>query len=541
VAAEPPRPSRFPVTALLPVAIVLLAAALRLVGLHWGLPDRRHFFSYHPDEIFLLMPSVQSFAHGDWNPHFFNYGSLYLYLVGIPAVLSGVVHAASLAPLYLLGRTITAVLGIGTVAALYLALRREDRSLALVSALLLAVLPLHVINSHYATVDVPATFFLVLAFAFALRSAQKPSLVTGLCAGLFVGLGAATKYNAGLFLVPVLLAPLLAPPRQWRTSWLGSVLLGAAVGFTLGCPYFWTPDFRRGLLFEAQHMREGGTFAFTNAGAGWVYHLLHGLPVALSLPLLVAVVLGIYVAFRLPSRAVRLSLLWVILYLFVIGFAKEWFIRYLLPLTPFLAVLAGSGLLWLWRAPRAKALRAAGAAVGLAVVGLTLLYTWGQTQLLTGEDPRDRAWSSVGPVVMLSRGRVAVGLVSAPWFYSPPVAPYNAGEATRRYFDELMRETHTVVTTGWDPAVLRAARPELFFLSDLESRDLLRRHDPAAVSFVQELGALYPYTCRFSRPPAPGAWLAPGRDWAPPDWLYSSPIITLYCSAESPDDGRLYF
>ena len=93
------------------VIFVLVGAALllglRAAGLWWGLPNSEHYFSYHPDEIFLLLPSF-GFAAGDWNPHFFNYGTLYIYLVGIPAVLLGLLpdpaqFPANLAPLYLLG------------------------------------------------------------------------------------------------------------------------------------------------------------------------------------------------------------------------------------------------------------------------------------------------------------------------------------------------------------------------------------------------------------------------------------------------------
>ncbi len=361
-----PRQQRL-ATALLLLAVVGLAACLRLTGLDWGLPNRQHYYSYHPDEIFLLLPSVLHFGHGDWNPGFFNYGSLYLYLVGVPAVGLGYAqindfasfYHQNLPALYYLGRLITALLGIGSVALLYFALRPEGRRLAMLSALLFALMALHAVNSHYATVDVPATFWLVLAFAFALRGARSPKPLPGLLAGLAVGLAAATKYNAGLFLLPVIVAPLLGSPRTWRFSWLGTTVAGAAAGFVLGCPYFWTPDFLRGLLFETQHMRQGGTFAFVQAGNGWTYHLLHGLPVAVGFPFLLALALGIYAAYRRSTPALRLSLLWIVLYLLVIGFAKEWFIRYLVPITPFLAVIAASGLLWLWQAPRAQAVRIA--------------------------------------------------------------------------------------------------------------------------------------------------------------------------------------
>ncbi len=42
---------------LLVLAVIVLAAALRVYGLRWGLPDSLHSYSYHPDE-FLTVTTV---------------------------------------------------------------------------------------------------------------------------------------------------------------------------------------------------------------------------------------------------------------------------------------------------------------------------------------------------------------------------------------------------------------------------------------------------------------------------------------------------
>jgi 4-amino-4-deoxy-L-arabinose transferase-like glycosyltransferase len=535
---------RFPFAALAFVLLLLgVTAGLRLVGLSWELPNRYHYFSYHPDEVFLLIPSFQYFAQGDWNPHFFNYGTLYIYLVGIPAVLSGIAtNMPNLGRLYWLGRLITALLGVGTVALLYFAVCHEGRRLAVASAALLAVLPLHVINSHYATVDVPATFWLVLAFLFALRGAGKPGWPLAILTGLAVGLAAATKYNVGLFLIPALLAPLVPPARAGLRRWAPGVVLGAIAGFLIGVPYAFGPEFPAGFLFELRHAREGGTIAFVGTGPGWIYHLVHGFPIALGFPLLAALALGIVVTVRTTSRAARLSLLWCALYLLMIGFSRERFIRYLVPMAPFLAVIAAQGLVWLWRRPRGRPLRAATAGVGAAVVVLTLLYSGGLVAALRHDDPRERAWGRTGPTVVSfnPQGKVQVGLVQAPWFFSPPVSPWNAGPLTRETFAQWDAEhDERIVVTGWDTGRLEAMRPWAFFLSDLESRDLLRLRDPQAVEFVRALDRIYAYHTVIANPRPRFSWLAPGREWAPPDWLYPWPQITLYTNFRPlPDEPR---
>jgi hypothetical protein len=514
------------------LAFSLLALARGPLAL-WGLPNKQHYFSYHPDEIFLLLPSF-GFAAGDWNPHFFNYGTLYIYLVGIPAVLLGKVPPLTqfpmgLAPLYETGRVVTELLGIATVVALYLALRRASFALAALAAVLLALCPLHIVSSAYATVDVPATFWLVIAFWLALWGSKQPNASRGAPAGLAVGLAAATKYNAGLFLVPAMLAPLLARPVKWDWAWLAAGLGGAAVGFTIGCPFCWTPDFVRGVLFEARHAAQGGTLAFVGTGSGWAYHLLHGLPVGLGYPLLAAVVLAVPVAVALPSRPLRLSLLWVVLYLVVIGFSKERFIRYLVPLTPFLCVLASGGFLWLGSLSRRRWAPWTAAALAVGVVALTGIHASSQGRRFVHDDPRDQALGPVSGLFTMGESEPTVGLVQRPWYSDPPASPHNSGPFLPSLFDQWNESTgRHVVVTGWSVEKLQAEQPDVFFLSDLESQDLLRLRDPAAVAFLAALDHLYPGRREFARPGYWGEWLAPPRSWAPPDWLYPDPHITMY-------------
>jgi len=513
------------------VCIVAVALALRLAGIHWGLPNQQHHFSYHPDEIFLLLPSF-GFAQGDWNPHFFNYGTLYIYLVGLPAVILGLVpdpaqFPAGLRLLYLEGRLITALLGTATVLLLYLALRRESRRLGLLSAALLAICPLHVVTSHYATVDVPATFLLTLAFLLAVRGADRPTGRAGLFAGLAVGLAAAAKYNAGLFLIPAILAPLFVGQKA-RAGWWLALPAGALAGFLIGNPYVWSPEFARGFLFELHHAREGGTLAFVNTGSGWAYHLTRGVPVALGYPLLLATALGVIATVAGGSPAVRLSLLWTALYLLVIGFGRERFIRYLVPLTPFLCCLAAWGIMWSIAA--AKRLRAQATTAGLAVLLtlLTALYSCGQLSAFI-LDARNFAWMQAQSDVFGQAPEAPVGLAGAPWFYHPPVSPYNAGAFSRHWFDDWnLTADHPVIVTGWSADAVRQSPAAVFFLSDLEVADPRRLGRPDVIEFLTALDETYPNEITFGGRPLPFSWLAPGRSRQPPDWLYPTPSITMY-------------
>jgi hypothetical protein len=119
--------------------------------------------------------------------------------------------------------------------------------------------------------------------------------------------------------------------------------------------------------------------------------------------------------------------------------------------------------------------------------------------------------------------------VQSPWFYHPPVSPYNAGEFSRRQFEEWNRSVgERVVITGWSADTLKAAAPEVFCLSDLEARDAIRLGDSAALEFVAALQSTYGAREDYEPPPTPFSWLAPGHRWAPPVWLYTQPTITVY-------------
>ena len=59
---------------------------------------------------------------------------------------------------YLWGRAVTAILGTASVFVLYMAGLRWGARTALLAAGLLAVMPLHVRESHFILTDVPVTF-----------------------------------------------------------------------------------------------------------------------------------------------------------------------------------------------------------------------------------------------------------------------------------------------------------------------------------------------------------------------------------------------
>ena len=193
-----------PIVALL--AIFGLALGLRLYGLDW---DRGYSYTPHPDERAILMkidelslPSpgqLDVLLNADdspWNPRWFPYGSLPLYLLkGVQLVYSAW-PGAELHDLRIAGRTVSALADVGTVALVYLlATRLFGRREGLLASALLALTVMHIQLSHFYAVDTLLGLFTVAALYFLYRVASEGGLGNSVLAGAFIGLGVATKVS----------------------------------------------------------------------------------------------------------------------------------------------------------------------------------------------------------------------------------------------------------------------------------------------------------------------------------------------------------
>src|SRR5262249_39985687 len=165
-------------------------------------------FSPGVDEPEVMERAVRMMKTGDLNPHFFDYPSLYLYVEAaistvrfLVGAMQGLWSRLAQAPpegFYLWGRAATAGFGTATGWLICRAGLYWDRRTALVAAVMLAVMPLHVRESRYTLTDVPATFFALAALVLSLRAHNRATAWSFALAGAAAGLAGATKYNAGL-------------------------------------------------------------------------------------------------------------------------------------------------------------------------------------------------------------------------------------------------------------------------------------------------------------------------------------------------------
>jgi 4-amino-4-deoxy-L-arabinose transferase-like glycosyltransferase len=366
------------------LALILAAgAAARLWYLRAGIPH-----AVGIDEPQIVDRALRILNTGDWNPHIFDYPTLVIYgqaMVAIVRFLWGALQgewasldAYSIAAVYAAGRFVVAAIGVATVWLTYrIGLELSSPRVALFAAAQMAVIPLHVRESHFILTDVPMTALTTLTLWLSVRAARLATVRGYAWAAAASGLAAAAKYNGGIALVAVVTACVLgersSPDRLRKLS----VIAGAAaLGFLIGAPYtvLDLPAFLDG--FAAQFSR----FAAPSQthDPAWLLYLKHLSPPGgrWSLPLAIAGIAILLWRSTLRARWMPV-ILFALTYFYILSAHSHVFGRYALPLLPplclftsvavFEAIGAASRVRALARPPVRRALTAA--AVILVIYG----------------------------------------------------------------------------------------------------------------------------------------------------------------------------
>lgn len=298
--------------------VLVGAAALRLVGVRYGLPDGGLL---NPDEE-LVVPRAWAIVHGDGlDPSpFFDWPSLLLYL-------QAPFQAWHDAPSYLTARVVGIAIGlVGVGAAWWLGDRSYGVLAGGVGAVATAVAGVHVAYSRMAVTDVLLTTLVTVALALLVTRRYE-------LAGIAIGAATAAKWPGVLALVPLVVAAW----GQWRRlAYAGGLALAAFVvasPFVLVHPGEAASDVWRGLS-RAQNGSLGPDDSFSAvAFTGRLWDALG--------PALVVALIGLAVAVArrdFPDRVLASFVGVYVVALLPLGSHPS---RYVLPLVPVLGVLAG--------------------------------------------------------------------------------------------------------------------------------------------------------------------------------------------------------
>ncbi len=327
--------------------ILLVAFGLRVWSLGHGLP-----YAYNLDERAHFVPHAVSMTTGDLNPGYFINPPFLTYII---AAWLSVIHlggveqwfADDAGAVFLAGRWISVFFGVGTVAATYFAAKAWfDRRAALIAAAIIAVAFLPVFYSRLALNDGPGMLPCALAMwasAVVLRTGSRRALLAG---GAAVGLAASFKYSDGAVVVALVAAALLSP-LSFKEALKGLVLAGliAIAAVIVTNPYLFADwDTFIDDLDRQRKFAGGAALLGQPERNGWWYYLTSSTWALGLLPGLAAVAGGIVLLVKRRYREAAVLGGLIVLYWFYMGSQSRFYARWMLPLYPALAILAGYAL-----------------------------------------------------------------------------------------------------------------------------------------------------------------------------------------------------
>ncbi len=412
--------------------IFAAGAAMRLYGIAWDEgyyfhPDERAIMFVVED---LGLPrSLGDFfsTESALNPGFFAYGSLPLYLLKI--IVSLLVlwqpHWADLDHFFLVGRTFSAICDVGTVYLVYrLGHKLYGERVGILAAAFISFAVLHIQLTHFYTVDTALVFFIVLAMNTAVAVAQEGGCAKKIALGVAFGAALATKVSVAPFVLTVAvawtinkgsLAPLRSTldkqgksiPSSDKIAWVklrfreltrSSVMretvqtvLIALCTFIVLQPYAIIDggSFVIDVFAEAAMARGNADYPYTRQYINtipYLYQFRHTIIWGLGMPLGLTMFAGFIYAIAqvlwtfltqsdlsvLWHRYWRETLLlsWSGTYFLLTGSMRVKYLRYMLPITPFMAIFAAQLLFVLWE--KRKSFSRLFTYLHLAWVGITI-------------------------------------------------------------------------------------------------------------------------------------------------------------------------
>ena len=337
--------------------ILGLGLFLRLWGINFGLP----YFNY-PDEGRYTGLAINMLDDFDFNPHYFINPPLLTYILAglnvlyfiigkIFGLFSSPKHFADLlvagtlpiSPL-LLSRIFIALLGTTTCFFLYkIGKKLFNKSVGVISCALLAFSLLHIKESHIAVNDVAATFFMIISFNCIVNVYTRGRLKDSILSGVFVGMSIAIKYNVGLIIIPLVVAHLLSSNiKDGRIKKLMYSLCICFTTFFLCCPWILLDykHFFKDFLYQAK--LGGVLWAGSSPESSYIKYLKtffwgYGL-----------IPFGFFIAgtiFLWKERTKFFILLsFPLVYYLFLGKLKLFFIRFAVPMIPFLCLISAYGI-----------------------------------------------------------------------------------------------------------------------------------------------------------------------------------------------------
>ncbi len=337
-------------TLLLLLFITLVGGFLRFYNLNWDLG-----FTFHPDERKIVNAVTEISLFKQLNPGFFTYGGFttYLYrafgeiLTFVTKDSSWITHWGKIS---LIGRFISAFVSSLTIPLVYITGKKMfSKKVGIIASVLVAFSPSLIQTAHFAVTESLLTFFIVLILLSSLNLKQS-SLKNYIKSGFLLGVSIAAKTAALSFLVTPVAACILWTKKKtfWKRSLLFLVLLGTAIlVFTIFSPYTFLDweKFTESMKYESGvvtgKLPVPYTLQFTNTFPYLfqLKNLLWQFGPAAILGIL-GIIWLVFVLIDKKEKKMIVFLVFPVTYFLYVGSWHTKFIRYMVPLLPFIGISA---------------------------------------------------------------------------------------------------------------------------------------------------------------------------------------------------------
>lgn len=253
------------------ILLFIFAFVIRFIFIYRDSP-----FITHPDEPTVVNSTLN--LKYSLNPKHFDWPTFYYYInyiffsviffiervanrVGYP--IPWIVDTLNF---YYLSRIITVVFGSLSVVFMYLLAKTctGNRSIAVISAVILGILPFHILRSSQALTDVPMVFFIITSLYLLAKNLENFNWRNIYLSCFFAGLAVSTKYNGYMIFLSIGLFLILINKfsiEKWK-NYLLSGFFGA-FGFLFGTPYALL-DYQTFLIDDNP---KGALWQFKNVGS----------------------------------------------------------------------------------------------------------------------------------------------------------------------------------------------------------------------------------------------------------------------------------
>jgi len=328
--------------------IILLGAFFRFYNLNW---DQGYFF--HPDERNIANAVSRIRFFSQLNPQFFAYGSLPIYLYRftgdfLVALTKNQNWVLEWPKINLIGRSFSALFStISLIFVFLLSKRLFNKKIAFLAVFFTAFCPSLIQMAHFSVTESMLVFWVLLITILSFKIADKGTIKNYSLLGIVCGLSLATKTAAISFLIIPVVTHLFFYLKNIKAYLKGLLSFGLAfLTFTILSPYAFLAKEK---FLESMRYESGVVLG--KLKVVYVLQFEKTLPYLFQLknllwqmgPVALLAIFGVIIllVFALKKRCKKILvfLSFPIVYFLYIGSWYTKFIRYMVPLLPFFAII----------------------------------------------------------------------------------------------------------------------------------------------------------------------------------------------------------